>query len=158
MKTKHITIGFLFLTLGLLSCEKEVISGTPQDTNEMLVHVIGQENLYGSSSEGFTEENHVINDSVAWNALKAQMNQSNEVTYNFTEQEIDFTQWTVLASFDQVRPNGGHAISYSSVMEDSTHINATIHHVNPNGAATTVITQPYIVVKIQKTTKPVLFN
>lgn len=158
MKTKHITTGFLFLALGLLSCEKEVTSASPQETNEMVIHVIGQENLYGSSSEGFLEENHVINDSVAWNELKAHMNQSNDVTYNFTEQEIDFTQWTVLASFDQVRPSGGHSINYSSVVENSDYIDATIHHVNPNGNATTVITQPYIVVKIEKTTKQVLFN
>lgn len=159
MKTKQYTMGLLFIVLGLMSCEKEkTTSGQQQAASELQVHVIGQNNLYGSSSEGFTEENHVINDSVAWNALKAQMNQANDVTYTFTEQEIDFSQWTVLASFDQVRMNGGHAINYSSVVEDDTQITATIFHENPQGAATTVITQPYIIVKIEKTTKPVVFN
>lgn len=159
MKTKQYTMGLLFIVLGLMSCEKEkTTSGQQQAASELQVHVIGQNNLYGSSSEGFTEENHVINDSVAWNALKAQMNQANDVTYTFTEQEIDFSQWTVLASFDSVRPYGGYAINYSSVVEDDAQITATIFQEHPEGAATTVITQPYIVVKIQKTTKPVVFN
>lgn len=158
MKTHKMVLGFFFLTLGLMSCEKEKTSGIQQAANDLTVHVIGQNNLYGSSSEGFTQENHVINNSVAWNALKAQMNQNNDVTYTFTEQEIDFSQWTVLASFDQVRPNGGYAINYSSVFEDDAQITVTIDQSSPNGAATTVITQPFIVVKIQKTTKPVVFN
>lgn len=159
MKTKQFTIGLLFLALGLMSCEKEkTMCGQQHTASEIQVHIIGQDNLYGSSSEGFTEENHVINDSVAWNALKAQMNQANDVTYTFAEQNIDFSQWTVLASFDSVRPYGGYSINYSSVVEDDAQITATIFQEHPQGAATTVITQPYIVVKIPKTIKPVVFN
>lgn len=158
MKTKHIITGVLLLTVGLFSCEKEVRDPSPTVSKPIVMHTIGQDNLYGNSSEGFTEENHVINDSVAWNDLKAQMDAANDVTHNFTEQVIDFSQWTVLVSFDKVEMSGGHSINYSSIGETQSNIVATIVHAHPGSASTTVITQPYIVVKIDKTIKPVIFN
>jgi hypothetical protein len=158
MKAKHIITGVLFITIGLISCKKDHVDANPRVSNQVIMHTIGQDNLYGGSSEGFIEENHVINDSIAWNNLKTQMDAANDVTYKFNEQVIDFSQWTVIVSFDKVEMTGGHSINYSSIVENQANIVATIEQVHPEGPATTVITQPYIVVKIDKTNKPILFN
>lgn len=159
MKRTHIIAGILLLTVGLFSCEKISPRQNPLVVTPMVVNTISQNNLYGDSQEGFTEENRVINDSVAWNSFKNQMNTVNEATLEFSEQNIDFSQWTVLASFDQVRPSGGFSIKYSSVVENENTINATVAQVGTEEEmVTTVITQPYIVVKIPKTTKTVVFN
>jgi len=159
MKRTHSITAILMLTVGLFSCEKECPNPTPEPATPIVVTTISQNILYGSSEEGFTEENRVINDSVTWNAFKAQMNTVNEATLEFSEQNIDFSQWTVLASFDQVRPSGGFAINYSTVVENENNVIATVEKVGPgDGMVTTVITQPYIVVKIPKTSKTVIFN
>lgn len=161
MKRTHSIAGILLLTVGLFSCEKECPNPNPNppQTTPIVVNTISQNILYGSSEEGFTEENRVINDSVTWNAFKAQMNTVNEATLEFSEQNIDFSQWTVLASFDQVRPSGGFAIDYASVVENENNVIATVEQIGPgDGMVTTVITQPYVVVKIPKTSKTVIFN
>lgn len=158
MKRVHSIAGILLLSIGLFSCEKECTIPTPPQTTPVDSYTIGQNCLYGSSDEGFTEENLVINDSIAWNDFKAQMNTVNEATNDFSELEIDFSQWTVLVSLDQVRPSGGFTINYSGIVENEENVIATIEAISPEGVVTTVITQPYIVVKIPKTSKSVIFN
>ncbi|WP_107038503.1 protease complex subunit PrcB family protein [Brumimicrobium mesophilum] len=155
MKAKQFILGTLILGFGLFSCEKK---NTSPESNQISMHLIGQDNLYGGSSEGFIEENYVINDSITWNALKAQMDSKNDVTYRFNEQHVDFSQWTVLVSIDEIKMSGGHAINYTNIVENNNNIAVTIDKSFPGGNATTVITQPYIVVKIDKTNKQVIFN
>jgi hypothetical protein len=158
MKTKKMIAGILLLTVGLFSCKKEKVAPCPKETKQIFMHTIGKNNLYGSSSEGFTEENIVINDSVAWNDLKDRMNMNSNVTYNFTEQNIDFSQWTVIASFDQIRATGGHGISYTNPQDNANNVSITIEHQHTGNVQTQNITQPYIVAKISKTWKPIVFN
>lgn len=157
MKKTQLFSGLICLAFLIFSCEKEKPNVAPKST-EVSSFTIAKGCLYGASSEGFVEENRIITDSIAWNDLKAQMDQANEVSYQFAEQEIDFSQWTVLVSIDQVQPNGGHAIDYSSIVESDASIIATIYKEYPQGNATTVITQPFIIVKIPKTSKTIYFN
>lgn len=156
-------IALIILVGTSFSCEKAninptKITTTPTPKTSIVPIEIGTGCLYGGGSEGVLEQNLVITDSVTWNALKAQMNTVNNATYNFTEQTIDFTQWTVLAAFDQVRPSGGHALSFTSIIANYTQIVATVTDTHPNGAATTVITQPYTIVKIPVSNLPITFN
>jgi hypothetical protein len=152
-------IALVLVTGTILSCQKTKTTPTPVASKTNITPIeIGRSCLYGGGSEGITQQNLVITDSIAWNNLKAQMNSVNNATYNFTEQTIDFSQWTVLASFDQVRTSGGFEIDFSSIVQNSTNIEATVYPSSPNGGAvTTVITQPYIIVKIPKSTLPIIF-
>lgn len=119
--------------------------------------LVGKGNLYGGGSEGFAQQFSVITTTVQWEAFKDQLNTVNTVTDHFVETEIEFSDYIVIALIDQVRGSGGHSIDIVNVNEDRSHIFITVGHLS-TGDATTVITQPYHIVKIPITQKEIIFN
>jgi hypothetical protein len=78
-------------------------------------------------------------------------------TSNFTETNIDFNNFQLLVSIDGTRPNTGYSIDISNVIENTTNITATVSILN-SGNGFTVLTQPFHIVKIPKSPKPVVFQ
>ncbi len=153
------TIPFLAILffLGMIaSCEKEPVQQQPKV--QITPIEIGQGNIYGDGLEGIAQQNIVITDSNTWNSLMAMMNTVNDVTSEFTEQEIDFTQWTILASFDQIRTTGGYSIEYSSISQNAIEIVATVDLNSPGEIVPMVITQPFVIVKIPNASLPIVFD
>lgn len=146
-----ILIGALFLILN--SCqddEENVVAPTPVSFT-----LIGKENFYGGTY--VTPQNSVIKTTAEWNSFLTQVDANTNVSGGFTETNIDFNQFMVIAVVDQVRNNGGHSIDIMTAIENSQNITIDVEKLL-NGNAATVITQPYHIVKIQKSTKPVIFN
>ncbi len=54
--------------------------------------LIAKENLHGNGAEGISEQNLIISDQTTWNDLITQMNSVNNVSDNFTETDIDFSE------------------------------------------------------------------
>ena len=119
--------------------------------------VIGTGNLFGNGAEGISEQNLVISTTEAWNDLLTQMNSVNNVTDSFTETTIDFTQYRVIAVFDEIRGNGGFRIDLD-IWSANNQIVVQVTDLAPQGNATTVITQPFHVVKIALSDLPVVFQ
>ncbi len=133
--------------------------GINEDTyTEVNTNLIGKGELSGAGDEGIPQQNIVISDSASWNNLKNQMDSVNNVSSTFTETDIDFSNFLILASFDQVRTTGGYSIDIKYVMENSCCVTAKVENVIPTGGVTAVITQPFHIVKIPKTNKQILFN
>ena len=145
----------LVISLFLLSCNSDDTEAVTTTTIETTL--IGKGNLYGSSSQGVVEQNLVINSETEWNALIALLDAANTTSDSFTETDIDFTAFTVIAAIDQVRGNGGYELGIT-VSANSENIMVSVTDLVPQGAATTVITQPYHIVKIPKNTLPVIFQ
>jgi hypothetical protein len=103
------------------------------------------------------QQNTVITTSAQWTALLNNLDASNNISGSFTETNIDFTQFMIIATFDQVFPNGGHSIDIITVDENPQNIIVDVEKLL-TGNVTTVVTQPYHIVKIPKNTKPVLFQ
>lgn len=147
------------LLASLTGCQ----SDDPATTNNNPVAVdfalVGRENLYGNGSEQISESNLVINDTPAWQALLDQMTTANTLPLDFGNTDIDFSQWTVVAVFDQVQMSGGYAIDVVSIESDNTSVIVDVEKSNGGeGAEATVITQPYHIVKMPKTNLPVTFE
>ncbi|WP_299106637.1 protease complex subunit PrcB family protein [uncultured Tenacibaculum sp.] len=121
--------------------------------------LIADDVLYGAGREGINKENFVITNTNDWDNLAAKMNAVNNATQNFTETDIDFSKYTVIAVFDEVRPTGGYDISLE-IKETTNRTLVKISNTGPSigSGATTVVTQPYVIRKIQKTDLPVVFN
>ncbi|MDR2929194.1 MAG: protease complex subunit PrcB family protein [Cytophagaceae bacterium] len=108
------------------------------------------ENCY---AENLAAQNRVIKTSEDWHEL---LNTLSEVSNSFTETEIDFSRYMVLAVFDEVKGNGGWSIDITGVTEFATKI--VVNYTNlKTGNVTHVITQPYHIVKIPKSDKEVMF-
>ena len=142
----------LVLALGLLGCEKTTSALVPVETKQ-----IAKGNLLGAGQEGLAQQNFVITDPLSWSSIITKMNSVNIVSDSFSEVNIDFSEFQVIAVFDDVKGSGGHAIDIS-VASDSQRIVVTIKRSSPQGNATAVMTQPYHIVKIPVSSLPVEFK
>jgi hypothetical protein len=85
------------------------------------------------------------------------MDSSNPISGQFLETDIDFTNSFVIAVFDEVRPSGGFYVDLKvSRIENQTMVE--VIRASPQGNATTVITQPFIIAKLSNDYLPVSFQ
>ncbi|WP_115460884.1 protease complex subunit PrcB family protein [Winogradskyella aurantiaca] len=143
----------LVLTFSVLSCNNTVQSSQEPVTTTL----ISKGELYGNGAEGILSSQRVINDTSAWNSLLDQMNSVNTVSDSFSEIDINFSEFTVIAVFDDIKGNGGYGIDLAVSSTNETII-VDVTHLSPEGNAITVMTQPYHIIKIPKALLPVVFN
>jgi hypothetical protein len=158
---------FLFLiSFIILSCnnndEPEPITApfVPIIINPSLV---GKQNLNGS--EGVIQQNIIINNNSDWVNLKNQIDSqfiaiglgNYHTENNFEETTIDFSNFTVIAVIDQVYGNGGHTLDITNITEYETNVIVTVENLE-TGNTSSSYSQPYHIVKIPKTIKPIVFQ
>ena len=136
----------------MTNCDK-----TDNDYNQIEFTTIEQDNLYGNGQENIDKENLTISDTDSWNELITKMNTVNNVSDGFAETDIDFLNFMVIAVFDEVYGNGGHSIDIVRIEENENKIIVTIDNIL-KGNLTSVMTQPFHIVKIKKTDKLIIFE
>jgi hypothetical protein len=150
MKKKSLLI---LLSIFILSCNTE-------DDNFEIANVesalIAKGNLYGNGEEGIIQQNIVISNQNSWSDLITQMDSSNNVSDSFLETNIDFSQYRIIAIFDEIKDNGGYLLELSI---NSNLDNIIVSIINDSqGDTSNVITQPFHIVKIQKSNLPIVFE
>ena len=111
--------------------------------------------LSGNGSEGITQSNMVINNTIDWENLMSQMNNSfNTVTDNFSETDIDFDNYLIIAVFLDVKPSGWE-VKITNITENESSL---VISTNETQFASSVITQPFSIVKIRRTEKAIEFE
>lgn len=143
----------LTLVIALLSCN----SNDDNRYNNIVFSLIGQGQLHGNGVENIEKSNLIIENTTAWDNLINKMNTVNTVSENFNETEIDFSQYMVIAVFDEIYNNGGHSIDIIKIMENEVEIIVTVDKLL-NGDVSTVITQPYHIIKIPLSKKSIIFE
>ncbi|GAB5564753.1 MAG: hypothetical protein Wins2KO_18160 [Winogradskyella sp.] len=145
----------LSVLLFVLNCKSTSNSNQMKSmNNEML---IDKGNLYGAGAEGITKQNLIISNASDWKTLIQKLDQVNKVSDSFSETEIDFEKYNVIAIFDKVKNTGGHSIALE-ISKSTEHIIVNVSFNSPQDMATTVMTQPYIIVKIEKSELPIIFK
>ncbi|MGX1025287.1 protease complex subunit PrcB family protein [Psychroflexus sp. MBR-150] len=148
MKVK---ILILLFGIGLLtSCNND--DNSDFQSTEINFTEIGKGALFGNGQEGITESNLTITNASDWQSLISQMNSVNNVSDNFTETNIDFDVFLVVAIFLEVKGQGWE-IETENIIENENNI--TISTLETE-YATSVMTQPFCIVKIQKTEKTII--
>ncbi len=147
------------LAVSLYGCQSD--ESAPLSTNDGPVAVefteVGNNEMMGS--ENFTASNLVIDNEADWNALKMQMDAYNHFSAGFTETDIDFAAYRIIAVIDEVRLSGGYDIFVTAVTESDRQVVVDVQHTEGGaGAGATVITQPFHIVKIPQGDLPVVFE
>lgn len=154
MKTaqRDISKGFLIVLVLIIfsSCSEDKIP----DRNEIHFERIAQHFL--STGEELSEQQLVIRDRESWEELLAQLNSVNDQTQYFSRTEFNFSEETLLVVIDKFRPNGGHSIAVSTLLEKDDEIIALITKPQ-QGNATTMVMQPYHIISIEKNDTPIQF-
>ena len=144
----------ILLSILILSCTSEDYNIEMVDIESTL---IAKDNLFGNGGEGIIEQNLEITKQSMWNNLISQMNSVNNVSDNFSEIDIDFSQYKIIAIFDKIKSKGGHSLELN-IMSNSENIIVNINDISPKGNAAAVITQPYHIVKISNSNLPIIFE
>ncbi len=111
--------------------------------------------LGGNGSEGITQSNMVIDNTSNWQNLMSQMNNRfHKVSDSFSETDIDFDNYLIIAVFLDVKPSGWE-VKITNITENENNL---IISTKETVFLTTVITQPFSIVKIPVTDKTIDFK
>lgn len=120
--------------------------------------VIGTGFLLGAGTEEILAGNYVINNQNDWNLLLNKMNSFyTNTTSDFITTNINFQTHIIIAVFDEVRMSNGFLINVANITENQDNFTVDVVQTNP-GSIQSMITQPYQIVRIPITTKPILFE
>ncbi len=149
MKTK-IYFSVFLIAFTLFSCNKN-------NNEEQQTASITSINLAkGATTPVLDNGNYVIENSTNWNSLLSMFSNGVIIDNVFSETNIDFSQFMVIAVIDEGHTTGGWSIDITNISETSTNIEVTYSNLD-NGDDTLIAIQPFHVVKIPKSNKPVIF-
>lgn len=153
---KKLFIPFVCL-LVLSGCGTDVDQELETLASSIEQELIAQGNLYGNGAENISKQNIVIKNESDWNELISKINTVNSETDNFSETDIDFNTYQVFAVFDDIKSTGGYSLEMT-ITKSNQQIVAKVTSKAFEGGATTVITQPFIIVKIPQSDLPIVFQ
>ena len=148
------TIVLIFSLFIVIGCCKNDGGVVNFESTEITPIEIGKDALYGVGEEGIPQSNLVITNGNDWQTLMNQMNSINNVTEGFSETDIDFDEYLVLAVFLGVK-NTGWEVEMNSVVENETVVDVETQEIEFDSA---VMCQPFHIVKIPVTGKEIVFE
>ena len=155
MKTLILSL-FIILTLSCNNNDNESQTNvpTPIPTPTTIIStLVGK----GSTSHPTPPlQNTLIINQAQWDAILNTMNAVNNVSNDFTETNIDFNNFDVIAVFRNPLSNSASTVDIISIVENQTERVVTVQNLT-NGIAQDVA-QPFHIVKVVKSTKPVIFQ
>lgn len=143
------TVITILFSLLLVGCPKNQEGGFTS---------LSKGSLFGNGAEGFKRENLVISSKKEWKSFLSKIDTTNKVSKTF-ENTIDFSKEMVLVCMDKVRNSGGFSVEIMEVTQEKDTVFIKIKRKGPKpmSMVPTVITQPYHIVKINKTNKKIKF-
>jgi hypothetical protein len=144
----------ILLSILIWSCSSD--DNSPKITKVESI-LIAKGNLFGNGTEEISEQNLIVSDQTVWNDLISQMDSANNVSDNFTETDVDFSKYTIIAIFAEIKGNGGHSLELN-IITNSDIIIVNITNLVPQEDCSNVITQPFHIVKIQNSNLPIKFE
>jgi hypothetical protein len=143
------TIITIIFSLLLVGCPKNEEGGFTS---------LSKGSLFGNGAEGFKKENIVISSKEEWKSFLLKVDTTNKVSKTF-ENTIDFSKEMVIVCIDKVRNSGGFSIEIIEAVKegDTFLIKVKKEGPKPMSMVTSVMIQPYHIVKIKKTNKKIKF-
>lgn len=143
----------------IISCNNKKSNTTSDITYPIPIEwsLVGNGNLLGNHSEGIEAGSLWIRGQQEWRDLVDKINTNNRVSDTFIENDIDFTQFDLIATFDKVRPHSGFIIAVDSIIEDANNRLVYISWRDKKRGFE-MPSQPYYLVKIPKSKKTIMFQ
>lgn len=134
-----------------------LLVGCPKN-NEGGFTSLSKGSLFGNGAEGFKKENIVISSKEEWKSFLLKIDTTNKISKTF-ENAIDFSKEMVIVCIDKVRNSGGFSVEIIEAVKegDTFLIKVKTEGPKPMSMVTSVIIQPYHIVKIKKTNKKIKF-
>jgi hypothetical protein len=141
----------IFILVLYTSCNDINDSPTPFTPINITPVLIGK----GNDITGLTQISTRITNQTDWNLLLSSMN---SVSNTFTETTIDFVNYDVIAIIDSERPCTNFFVNIDTIIENEDNITVQFSRTGDINSCFTSMVQPYHIVKIPKSSKPVIFQ
>jgi len=132
---------------------------TFESQNIEFTTIIKEEGTTASRQQGSIfdngNQNIVFTNSSEWESFLNEF-QSYELS-QFTEIDVDFTTYQIIVVIDDKKQTGGWSIEITSITEFENEINVVVV-TSDMGNDTTIMTQPYHIVKMPISSKPINFE
>ena len=140
------------LLFGVLGCSSTIQPSKTLKKEEIIFSTIYKGTLFGNGIEGILEEKFTIKNEKQWQVFLNKINSVNNVSSSFSEININFSNHNIICVFDTIRNTGGYAIEIERVFVEKKNLNIVYNKKEPGPMemVTTIITQPYHIVKIEK--------
>jgi len=140
------------LLFGVLGCSSTIQPSKTLKKEEIVFSTISKGTLFGNGIEGILEEKFTIKNEKQWQVFLNKINSVNNVSSSFSEININFLNHNIICVFDTIRNTGGYAIEIERVFVEKKNLNIVYNKKEPGPMemVTTIITQPYHIVKIEK--------
>ena len=140
------------LLFGVLGCSSTIQPSKTLKKEEIVFSTISKGTLFGNGIEGILEEKFTIKNEKQWQVFLNKINSVNNVSSSLSEININFSNHNIICVFDTIRNTGGYAIEIERVFVEKKNLNIVYNKKEPGPMemVTTIITQPYHIVKIEK--------
>jgi len=143
---------YFLVALLAISCNDDTAVSTtqPQDISPLLVAkgVL-------SSTDRFSVENRIITTNAQWEELLTNMEAAREgITADFVETSINFNEYQVIASY--IIGSSATTIDVTGVTENEDNITVTLENLRKG--VTQDVTHPFHIIKIPRSSKPIIFE
>ena len=142
----------MYFPFWVLGCSSTIQPSKTLKKEEIVFSTISKGTLFGNGIEGILEEKFTIKNEKQWQVFLNKINSVNNVSSSFSEININFSNHNIICVFDTIRNTGGYAIEIERVFVEKKNLNIVYNKKEPGPMemVTTIITQPYHIVKIQK--------
>ncbi|HLW41081.1 MAG TPA: protease complex subunit PrcB family protein [Flavobacterium sp.] len=133
-------VTFLIISLTLFSCNSD-------DNSSLTYEFVNAGKI---SVPNPPPQSTTVKNQTEWNQLS-------DLFYEDFSANVDFNTHQLIVIFDEPRPDGGYSISVHSITENSSNIIVTVQ-THQSDIATQQPIQPFCIVKIPASNKPVSFT
>ncbi|MFY0603441.1 MAG: protease complex subunit PrcB family protein [Flavobacteriaceae bacterium] len=153
---KNLLYILVFIAIGC----KTTAESSKDKQKELMFETVAQANLYGDGEEGIEEGNLIVKNKAEWDTLINKMDTANKVSATFKGLPIDFSKEIIICVFDKLRSSGGVtiAITKMEMNEKSVSVFYSIKKPLENQVSTSVMTQPFHIVKMKRRTENIVFT
>jgi len=143
-----------FLLVGMSCTTSKKTENKP--SKEWTYSIMETGNMFGAGEEGLNEGVLSAKNMEEFNAVVQQINSINkEITDDLVATTDFFKESMLLFIFDKVRGSGGHTMEVINITHTSEALVVSIKNTAPEGPASTVMTQPFVVLKTAKSSLPI---
>ena len=115
----------------------------PEISRQLSFTIISQDEYHRGAVDDLCGENFVIRSERHWNEVKNKIHSS-----HFSEEDIDFSNYTLIAVFDKAHNGGGWSIDITKVAEFPDKIVVSGSNLKTGNSMSSTISTPYQIVKI----------
>lgn len=126
-------------------------------SDEMPFESVASGVMHGAGEEGISATMTTIDSKEEWDALKTKMDGVNPISSSFRDENLDFNKEKLVVCIDEVRPNGSYQIQILKIEEYSTYRLAHVERSNSEGPSTSVMVQPFHIVRVARSEKETRF-